>query len=245
MLRFGELTVETRSKTRESCGSDDLIAEARTMTKPVAVTCLFLDIGGVLLTNGWDRHARARATTHFALDLAELEERHHLMFETYEVGKFTLEEYLARVVFYQRRTFTPDQFRRFMFAQSKPYPEMIDLVARLKVRHGLKIAVVSNEARELNLYRIRKFKLAGLVDAFISSSFVHLRKPDADIFRLALDVTQVSPRHVVFVDNTPMFVALAEDMGIRGVIHTDHRSTRAKLAVLGLPSDEGVIHDTS
>ena len=176
---------------------------------------------------------------------AEMEERHHLTFDTYEEGKLTLEEYLNRVVFYQKRPFTRAQFRRFMFAQSKPYPEMIELVAQLKARHGLKIAVVSNEARELNAYRIRKFKLDGFVDAFISSCFVHVRKPDADIFRLALDIAQAPARQVVYIENTPMFVQIAEGLGIRSILHTDYKSTCAKLASFGLQNDEGVIHETS
>jgi putative hydrolase of the HAD superfamily len=198
------------------------------------ITALFLDIGGVLLTNGWDHNARELAAKTFDLDLAEMEDRHHLTFDTYEEGKLTLEEYLGRVVFYQKRPFTRDRFRRFMFAQSKPYPEMIELVAQLKVRHGLKIAVVSNEARELNAHRIRKFKLAGFVDSFVSSCFVHVRKPDAEIFRLALDIVQTSARQVVYIENTPMFVQIAEGLGIRSILHTDYKSTCAKLASLGL-----------
>ena len=161
------------------------------------ITALFLDIGGVLLTNGWDHHARRRAAKHFTLEWAEMEERHHLTFDTYEEGKLTLAEYLSRVVFYQKRPFTRDRFRSFMFAQSKPYPDMIELVAQLKVRYGLKIAVVSNEAREVNAHRIRQFKLDGFVDSSISSCFVHIRKADADIFRLALDIAQVPARQVV------------------------------------------------
>jgi putative hydrolase of the HAD superfamily len=208
------------------------------------ITTLFLDIGGVLLTDGWDHHARKRAATHFKLELVEMENRHHLTFDTYEEGKLTLEEYLGRVVFYQKRPFTRAQFRRFMFAQSKPYPEMIELVAQLKIRHGLKIAVVSNEARELNAFRIRKFKLYEFVDLFISSSFVHVRKPDADIFRLALDIAQVPARQVVYIANTPMFVQIAEGLGIRSILHTNYRSTCAKLASLGLQNDEGVTHET-
>jgi putative hydrolase of the HAD superfamily len=214
------------------------------MRKSSSITALFLDIGGVLLTDGWDHHARKRAATNFKLELAEMEERHQLNFATYEEGKLTLEEYLGRVVFYRKRPFTRAQFRRFMFAQSKPYPEMIDLVAQLKVRHGLKIAVVSNEGRELNAFRIRKFKLNGFVDAFISSCFVHIRKPDVDIFRLALDIAQASARQVVYIENTPMFVQIAEDLGIRSILHTDYRPTCAKLASFGLQIDEGVIHET-
>ena len=211
------------------------------MKKATAITCVFLDIGGVLLTDGWDHRARKRAATNFKLELAEMEARHHLTFDTHEEGKLTLEEYLGRVVFYQKRPFTRAQFRRFMFAQSKPYPEMIELVARLKVRHGLKIVVVSNEGRELNAYRIRKFKLDRFVDSFVSSCFVHVRKPDADIFRLALDIAQVPARQVVYIENTPMFVQVAEGLGIRSILHTDYRSTCAKLASLGLPNDEGSI----
>ena len=214
------------------------------MKKAAAITCVFLDIGGVLLTDGWDHHARKRAATHFKLELAEMEDRHHLTFDTYEEGKLTLEEYLGRVVFYQKRSFTRAQFRRFMFAQSKPYPQMIELVRKLKAKYGLKIAVVSNEGRELNAYRIRKFKLDGFVDAFISSCFVHVRKPDADIFRLALDIAQVPARQVVYIENTPMFVQVAEGLGIRSILHTDYQSTCAKLASLELQNDEGVIHET-
>jgi putative hydrolase of the HAD superfamily len=207
-------------------------------------TCLFLDIGGVLLTNGWDHHSRERAANYFNLDWTELEDRHGLTFETYEEGKLTLEEYLGRVVFYQERPFTRAQFRDFMFAQSKSCPDMIDMVARLKVRHGLKIAVVSNEARELNAHRILKFKLRGFVDFFISSCFVHIRKPDADIFRLALDIAQVPARQVIYIENTPMFVEIAEGFGIRSILHVDYRSTCAQLASLGLQNDEGDSHET-
>jgi putative hydrolase of the HAD superfamily len=214
------------------------------MKKAPAITCVFLDIGGVLLTNGWDHHARKRAAKNFKLDLAEMEGRHQLTFDTYEEGKLTLEEYLGRVVFYQKRPFTRAQFRRFMFAQSKPFPEMIELMAQLKVRHGLKVAVVSNEGRELNAYRIRRFKLDKFVDFFISSCFVHVRKPDADIFRLALDIAQAPARQVVYVENTPMFVQIAEGLGIRSILHTDYRSTCAKLASLGLRNGEVVIHGT-
>ena len=214
------------------------------MKRAIPITTLFLDIGGVLLTNGWDHLARKRAATHFKLELAEMEDRHHLTFETYEEGKLTLEEYWGLVVFYEKRPFTRAQFRKFMFAQSRPYPNMIGLIRRLKAQYELRIIAVSNEGRELNAYRIRKFKLDGFVDTFVSSCFVHVRKPDADIFRLALDITQVPPDRVIYIENTPMFVQIAEGLGIRSILHADCRSTCAKLASFGLQDDEGVIHQT-
>lgn len=202
-----------------------------------SINALFVDIGEVLLTNGWGHDSRKLAAEKFAIDLGEMEDRHHLNFETFENGKLTLEEYLSRVVFYQPRPFTGAQFREFMFAQSKPYPEMIALVMQLKTKFGLKVVVVSNESRELNAHRIRTFKLNAIVDAFVSSCYIHIRKPDKDIFTMALDIAQVPASQVVFIDDTPMFIHVAEGMGIQSVLHTDFRSTIAKLALLGLLVD--------
>jgi putative hydrolase of the HAD superfamily len=197
-------------------------------------TTLFLDVGGVLLTNGWDRDSREKAARHFGLDLTDMNSRHQQTFDTYEVGKTSLKEYLERVVFYKKRTFSLRQFQTFMFHQSKAYPEMIDLICRLKKKYGLKIAVVSNEGRELNEYRIKKFKLCRFVDFFISSCFVHLRKPDQDIYRLALDVAQVPASEVLYIEDRPMFVQVAKDLGIRGLCHSHFEETAAELGKWGL-----------
>lgn len=207
------------------------------MKKATPITCLFLDIGGVLLNDGWNQEASRLAAKTFNLDLEELKKRHHEALATYEEGKLTLEEFLDRVVFYEERSFTQAQFRKFIFAQSKPYPNMINLARMLKSRYGLKIVVVSNEGRELNEYRIRRFKLDGFVDFFVSSCYVHLRKPDADIFRVALDTVRVPANQVVYIENTPMYVQIAQRMGIRSILHTDYKSTCAKLASFGLKID--------
>ncbi len=167
-----------------------------------------------------------------------MDERHRLVFETHEEGKLSFEEYLGWVVFHEKRTFTKNQFRDFMFAQSKPYPKMLGLVAQLKAQHGLKVVVISNESREVNAHRIRAFGLDKLVDTFISSCFVQMRKPDIQIFWLALDLAQTAPAQAVFIDNTPMFVQIAEGLGMRSIHHVDLESTRAKLTSLGLPTND-------
>jgi putative hydrolase of the HAD superfamily len=210
------------------------------MTK---VTTLFLDIGGVLLSNGWDHHARQRAAVHFDLEWEDMESRHRLNFTTYEEGKLSLEQYLNRTVFYEKRVFTVDQFSEFMFAQSQSHAEMILLIRRLKTKYGLKIIVVSNEARELNAFRIQKFKLYEFVDAFISSCFIHLRKPDEDVFRLALDIAQTPTQQIVYIEDTVMFVQIAQALGIQSILHTDYQSTKAQLASFGLQEDDKVAHE--
>lgn len=204
------------------------------MKKSSSITALFLDIGGVLLTDGWSHGASKLAAKKFGLNLEELNDRHNHALDTYELGKLTIEEYLNLVVFHEKRPFTSVQFKEFMFDQSKPYPKMIELIRGLKERYELKIIVVSNEGRGLNEYRIQKFKLAEFVDSFISSCYVQLRKPDADIFRVALDTAQVTVDQVIYIDNTLMFVEVAESLGIRSIHHIDHKSTCMKLASFGL-----------
>ena len=203
------------------------------MKRKFSVNTIFTDIGGVLLTNGWDRGSRRKAIELFKLDPEETEERHHLTFDTYEEGKITQDEYLDRVVFYKKRTFSRRQFRQFMYDQSKPFPDMLTLLTQLKKKYGCKIAVVSNEGRELAEYRIKQFKLNALADFFIVSSFVHFRKPDADIFRIALDTAQVSPQQVVYIEDRAMFVQVAKGLGIHGLRHIDHKTTGKKLEKFG------------
>ena len=205
------------------------------MTLSSPLTTLFLDIGGVLLTNGWDHNIRTRAAEKFGLDYDEMNERHHLTFDTYEEGKLSLDEYLNRVVFYQEHSFSREEFKAFMYAQSQPFPEMIKLMGDLKTKHGLQVAAVSNEGRELTAYRVGQFKLGSFIDFFVSSCFVHYRKPDADIYRIALDIAQVSTEQVVYIDDRPMFVEIAQELGIRGIIHKDYETTRKTLETMGLP----------
>jgi putative hydrolase of the HAD superfamily len=170
----------------------------------------------------------------FDLEFEELDERHHLTFDTYEEGKLSLDEYLSRVVFFKERPFPREDFKRFMFNQSEPLQDMLDFTRELVSKHKLRAVAVSNEGKELTEYRIQKFQLASIIDAFISSCFVHFRKPDIDMFRMALNVSQARPDEVIYIDDRPMFVEVAETLGVHGIKHAGFESTRDKLAEYGL-----------
>ncbi len=200
--------------------------------KKGAITTLFLDVGGVLLTNGWDRKARSKAIKKYNLDEEEINERHHLTFDTYESGKLSLDEYMSRVIFYEDRKFSRNEFREFMFEQSKELPGMVEYISELKNKFNLRLTAVSNEGRELTKYRIEKFKLNKLFDSFVASSFVHFRKPDVDIYKIALDVSQAKPEEVIYLDDRHMFIEVAETLGIKGIHHQNIEKTKLELAAL-------------
>lgn len=178
------------------------------------ITTLFLDIGGVLLTNGWGREQRKKAIEKFGLDKDEISDRHELVWAIYESDKITLEDYLDLTVFYQKRDFSKDEFKRFMMAESVALDGAIAYFRQLKKERGYRIAAVSNEARELNAHRIKKYKLDELFDFYISSCYVGLRKPDPAIYKLALDTVQAEPAEVVYIDDRLVYVETARKLGI-------------------------------
>lgn len=195
---------------------------------------LFLDVGGVLLTNGWDERARSAAAAAFGLEIDVLDERHRLAFPAYEEGRLELGEYLRLVVFDRPRPFSADTFREFMLAQSKPHPQMMELVRRLKARNRLRVVTVSNEGRELAEYRADRFGLRAFVDVFVSSGVVARRKPDPAIYRLALDLVQARPEEVVYVEDRAMFAEVAAGLGVRSITHVSPEATERALAQVGL-----------
>ena len=178
------------------------------MKKTKQITTLFLDIGGVLLTNGWDTNMRRKAADQFDLDFDEFDERHHMVFNPYEEGKLNLDEYLNLVVFHKERSFGYKDFKEFMFAQTKPLPEMFNMFKSITKKNSLKVGAISNEGRELTIYRVNKFGLKDIIQFFICSCFVHFRKPDKDIYGVALDVAQVTPEQSLYVDDRKLPIAM-------------------------------------
>lgn len=192
-------------------------------------TTLFLDVGGVFLTNGWDHNMRKQAAQQFNLDLVEFDKRHALTFDTYEIGKITLDVYLDRAVFYTHRSFSKQEFKEFMFAQSQPHSDMIQLIRDLKAKYSLRTVVVSNEGRELMLNRINRFHMKEFIDFFICSCFVGYRKPDIEIYRLALDLSQVQPQNVIYIDDRQMLVEIGSQLGMQSIQHKSYEQTKKLL----------------
>jgi putative hydrolase of the HAD superfamily len=204
------------------------------MRSSIDISALFLDIGGVLLSNGWDHNMRRKAAAEFALDYDEMNDRHSMTFDTYERGLLSLDDYLKRVVFYEQRSFTPRQFKEYMFGQSRAIDNNIQYFKRIAQANGLKVGAISNEGRELTVHRIHTFRLNEVIQFFISSCFVHFRKPDEGIYRLALDIAQVTPEQAVYVEDSPMFVEVAENFGIHSILYKNLRTTRLSFEQLGL-----------
>ena len=201
------------------------------MTK---ITTLFFDVGGVILTNGWDTTARRAAMSKFQLDSAEFEARHDLANPAWERGEITMEEYLARTIFYNERTFSAKEFEDFMYAQSKPLTESLEFVRGIARLRRYLMAVISNESAEINAYRIRTFGLRENFTAFFSSCYVGIQKPDVRIFQMALNVTQRSADECIFVDDRAENVAGARRVGMNTIQFQNVAQCSAELKNLGV-----------
>jgi putative hydrolase of the HAD superfamily len=191
-----------------------------------SVKVIFLDIGGVLLSNGWGHESRQKAAQKFGLDYEEMDILHHFIFNVYEIDSITLNEYLDRVVFNHPREFTKEDFKTFMFAESLELPGMVQWLKEWKRNCDFRIISINNEGRELNDFRIKKFGLHQCFDAFISSCEVGMRKPDPGIFILAMGIAQASPEECIYFDDRLMLVQAAQKLGIRSFHHKDFSSTK-------------------
>lgn len=198
------------------------------------VTTLFWDMGGVILTNAWDRAARRRAVEKFHLDWEDFADRHELLLDAFETGQVTLDKYLDRVIFYRERPFSRDDFKAFMYEQSQPRPDGLALLSALARTKKYVIQSLNNESAELNEFRIRQFHLRDYFVAFLSSCYLGIRKPDERIYRLALSVTQRDAGECVFIDDRALNLECAKDLGMRTVHYKDSAQLQADLAKLGV-----------
>lgn len=195
---------------------------------------IFFDVGGVCLTNGWDTSARRSAALHFSLDLEEFEERHQTRVDALERDEQSLDGYLDHVVFHRHRSFSREGFTRFMQAQSQPHGSVLSLIRHLASAGSYKLATINNESRELNRYRIDTFRLRDIFSAFFSSCYLGVRKPDARIYEIALDVMQAEPATSLFVDDREENVDGARALGIHAIHVTDLRGLAEQLIHAGV-----------
>src|SRR6267143_918507 len=199
------------------------------------VTAVFWDVGGVILSNGWDRAARAEAAQKFGLDSEDFPDRHELASPAFETGQITLDTYLQRTVFYRKRAFTRDEFTAFIFEQSEEFPESRAVLSGLAQSGKYLLATINNEPLELNLKRIEQFNLRREFEVFFSSCFVRIRKPDEGIYRLALEVTQRRAEECLFIDDRALNLECARQLGMRTIHFQNAAQLRQDLEANGVP----------
>ncbi|HLZ11947.1 MAG TPA: HAD family phosphatase [Candidatus Acidoferrum sp.] len=198
------------------------------------IDTVFWDIGGVILTNGWDRGSRKEAAQAFQLDWADFSDRHDLSFPAFDCGQITLEEYLNRTLFYRPRSFTREEFIAFMFAQSRALPGSREVLDAVSSSGKYFVGAINNEPLELNQYRIEAFRLRRNFSVFFSSCYVHSRKPEPTIFRVALEVTQRNPEKCIFIDDRPLNLESPRKLGFHTVHFQNPEQLKCDLRNLGV-----------
>jgi putative hydrolase of the HAD superfamily len=200
----------------------------------LSIRAIFWDVGGVLLSNAWDHTQRSEALAHFQLDEQEFHDRHEMLVSSFERGKITLDEYLDRTVFYRPRSFSREEFRDFMYSLSQPIPGVLQFAQSLADSGKYFMGTINNESRELNDYRIEKFGMRSIFRLFVSSCFVGLRKPEAGIYRLALETTQIPAEECCFIDDRALNLECAAKLGMNTIQMKTLEQLRADLAKSGI-----------
>ena len=196
---------------------------------------ILFDVGGVLLTNGWDTRERAAAVRNFQLDAADFEARHAAIYEAWERGEISGKAYLNEVVFYEPRDFSRGEFFAFLLAQSQPIPDgALPILEELSTSNRYLLGALNNEAREPNAHRFSRFGLRQYFKVAFSSCYVGLRKPEPAMYRRAIDILGCPPQRILFIDDREENVAGAAAAGIRAVRFTGAAALRADLKSLNV-----------
>jgi putative hydrolase of the HAD superfamily len=198
------------------------------------ITTLFWDIGGVILTNGWDRESRKEAAATFHLDWEDFQDRHDLTFPAFDSGQITLNQYLDRTLFYRPRSFTREEFTAFMFAQSREFPDVRAILDKVTASGKYFVGAINNEPLELNQYRIEAYQLQRNFLVFFSSCYVRARKPEEMIFRVALEVSQRPPEQCLFIDDRPLNLESPRRLGMNTIHHQNAEQLRSELGKYGV-----------
>ncbi len=175
---------------------------------------LFFDLGGVLLTNGWDTGSRRRAAETFGLDFPEFQTRHEMLKTAFETGRLSLDHYVRKAIFHRDRTFTPKEFKTFMYAQSELLGDTLDFVRALAATGKYRLYTLNNESRELHENRVKTFGLDQVFRGFLASCYLGQVKPDEDIYLNALGIASTSREHAVFIDDRALNVEPAIALGL-------------------------------
>jgi len=196
---------------------------------------ILFDIGGVLLTNGWDHRERTAVVEQFHLDAAAFESHHAKAFEPWERGELTLDEYLDAVVFYEPRGFSREEFFAAMCAQSKTFPgSALCILEELGASDKYMLGALNNEARETHEFRVASFGLRSFLEFTLTSCYMGIRKPDPNIYRRALGIIGKTAERSLFIDDRLENVAAAAAVGIKAIRFTGADALRGDLQGLGV-----------
>jgi putative hydrolase of the HAD superfamily len=198
------------------------------------ITTIFFDIGGVLLSDGWGHASRRAAAEKFGLDWEEYADRHEKVAHAIETDCLSLDAYLIRTIFYRPRSFTREEVRDFIFAQSQPHPEALEIAQRLAAARKYFMATINNEILELNTYRLEKFGLRSIFPVFFSSCFLGIRKPDEAIYRLALRVSQRHAEECIFIDDREVNLECPRELGMQTILYQSAAQLRDALEQHGI-----------
>ena len=198
------------------------------------ITTLLFDLGGVILTNGWDENNRKDGAEYFKLNQDEIERKHTKILEDFEKGNISLNKYVEEVIFYEKRNFSPDDFINFIKSRTKPYKSSIQILEKLSNDKKYLLAAINNESYELNLFRINQFELYKYFVAFFSSGFLNTRKPEPLIYKIALNILQKSPSECLFIDDRIENIEEAERQDFHTIHLTDVENLKALLLEKGI-----------
>lgn len=201
------------------------------------IRTIFWDIGGVLLTNGWDAHQRAGVLNSLGVDLLAYEAMHDRANFYWERGLITARDFFEQTVLETNPQLglTFEALWEWVCGESRVlHPGSFEILAALQRSGQYRLATLNNESRELNEYRLDAFELRAYFDYFVCSGYVHEMKPLPGIYRAAIDISGWPAHTALFIDDKQENCDGAEALGMRAIRFVSPEQLQQDLAQLGI-----------
>jgi putative hydrolase of the HAD superfamily len=186
------------------------------------------DIGGVILSNCWSNEARKSICNQFNLtiDKEKMGKTYFRLLDQYTVGKITEQEFFTNMI--QDNSFNLKKVKQLMRQQNYvQYPEVMRLLPQLKTTY--QIALMNNEGKEWNEYRLRKFGLRKYTNHIISSCDINKMKPYKNYFQHCLKQLKIKPHQLLFIDNSIENIEAAHHLGIKTILFKNPHQLKIQL----------------
>lgn len=198
------------------------------------ITTVIFDIGRVLNAYDWKEYLRRTVPEQKAYEAVEQAVFLNPAWVEHDKGLLTLEEEVADFISaapaYEKEI---REVYENLGEVTWIFDYANDWVSELK-EAGYRVYALSNWPEHLYEQRGHNLDFLDEMDGYCLSFQEHLNKPDPEAFLNLIRKYAICPEESVFIDDSPANIAVAENLGMKGILFAGYEDARMKLKKLGV-----------
>jgi HAD superfamily hydrolase (TIGR01509 family) len=147
--------------------------------------------------------------------------------KNFDAGILTLEQTIEDLSQFHARSHI-EKFIKLSLEKLEPIKEGVSLLEEVQ-RLGHSTYILSNISKDFIDRLLKKHAFLKTFDGYLYSYEIQVVKPDPRIYQYLLDRYQLDPKDCLFIDDSPLNVSSANDIGIKSILCDNHKNISEKL----------------